>query len=156
MLLCNEILGASPVSKMMMNVREKLSLCYECSSVYNSARGAIFATIGIDKENYELAKNAIMLQLEDIKQGNITALELDAAKKSIYNVYSSLCDSPDSIERFYLGRLINGVDVDIAEFLSKINSLTLDDVKNAASKIAPHTIFFLCGNGDVEEDEFDE
>lgn len=156
MLLCNEIFGASPTSKLMMNVRERLSLCYECSSVYNSARGAIFATIGIDKENYELAKNAILSELEDIKRGNVTNAELDAAKKSIYNVYSSLCDSPDAIERFYLGRLINGVDVDIAEFLDKINSLTLEDVMNAASKITPHTLFFLCGNGDGEEDELYE
>ena len=156
MLLCNEIFGASPMSKLMMNVREKLSLCYECSSVYNSARGAIFATTGIDKENYELAKNAIMSELYDIKRGLVSEQELNAAKKSIHNVYSSVSDSPESIERFYIGRLVNEVDVDIDEFLKKIDELTIEDIKSAASKITPHTIFFLCGNGDEEEDQFYE
>ena len=73
-LLCNEILGSSPISKLMMNVREALSLCYECSSIYNSARGAIFVTTGIDCENYELAKKEIIQQIEDIKSGKINSL----------------------------------------------------------------------------------
>jgi predicted Zn-dependent peptidase len=156
MLLCNEILGASPISKLMMNVREKLSLCYECSSVYNSARGAIFVTTGIDRENYDLASNAILAQMDDIKQGRVSEAELDAAKKSIFNVYSAVDDSQSAIERFYLGRLINKIDVDIDDFLSRINELTLDDVMAAAKKTSLHTVYFLRGSEDGEEDLFDE
>ena len=156
MLLCNEILGASPISKLMMNVREKLSLCYECSSVYNSARGAIFVTTGIDRENYDLASEAILAQMEDIRQGRVSEAELDAAKKSIFNVYSAVDDSQGAIERFYLGRLINRIDVDIDTFLRRVNELTLDDVIAAAKKTSLHTVYFLRGNEDGEEDLFDE
>lgn len=156
MLLCNEILGASPVSKLMMNVREKLSLCYECSSIYNSARGAIFVATGIDRENYDLASNAILAQMDDIKQGRVSEAELDAAKKSIFNVYSAVDDSQSAIERFYLGRLINKIDVDIDAFLSRINELTLDDIIAAAKKTSLHTVYFLRGSEDGEEDLFDE
>ena len=156
MLLCNEILGASPISKLMMNVREKLSLCYECSSVYNSARGAIFVTTGIDRENYDLASEAILAQMEDMRQGRVSEAELDAAKKSIFNVYSAVDDSQGAIERFYLGRLINRIDVDIDTFLRRINELTLDDVIAAAKKTSLHTVYFLRGNEDGEEDLFDE
>ena len=113
MLLCNEILGASPISKLMMNVREAMSLCYECSSVYNSARGAIFVTTGIDSENFELAKDAILAQVEDIKNSKMSVTEFEAAKKSILNVYSAVADSPNAIERFYLGRIVNEIDTDI-------------------------------------------
>ncbi len=155
MLLCNEILGASPISKLMMNVREKLSLCYECSSVYNSARGAIFVTTGIDCENYDLAKNAIISQMDDIKNGKVSEEELSAAKKSIYNVYSSVADSPDAIERFYLGRIVNEIDVDIDGFLAAMNALTLDDVVRAAKNTELHTVYFLRGDGS-EEDSYDE
>lgn len=156
MLLCNEILGSSPISKLMMNVREKLSLCYECSSVYNSARGAIFVTTGIDRENYDLAREAIIAQVESIKNGEVSENEFLAAKKSIMNVYSAISDSPDAIERFYLGRIVNGIDVDIDEFLDKIEALTLDDVIEAARKIDLHTVYFLRGDGSEEEDPFYE
>ncbi len=150
-LLCNEILGASPISKLMMNVREKLSLCYECSSVYNSARGAIFVTTGIDSENYELAKKAIIAQLDEIKQGKISEKEFEAAKKSIFNVYSAVCDSPNAIERFYLGRIINEIDVDVADFLNILEELTIEDVIRASQELSLHTIYFLQGNEEGEE-----
>ena len=152
MLLCNEIFGASPISKMFMNVREKLSLCYECSSIYNSARGAVFATTGIDSANYEQTKNAILAQLDDIKQGRISQKEFEAAKKSIYNVYSALCDSPNAIERFYLGRIINEIDIDISDFLAILEKLTVDDVVKAAHKLSLHTVYFLRGESEEEED----
>lgn len=151
MLLCNEILGASPISKLMMNVREAMSLCYECSSVYNSARGAIFVTTGIDSENYALAKDAVLSQINDMKNGNISEKEFIAAKKSILNVYSAVADSPNAIERYYLGRIVNGIDSDITEFIEKINALTLNQVIDAANKIALHTVYFLSGKGDNDE-----
>lgn len=156
MLLCNEIFGASPISKLMMGVREELSLCYECSSVYNSARGALFATTGIDSCNYELAKGAILKQLEDIQSGKISETEFEAAKKSVYNVYNAINDSPSAIERFYLGRLINGIDVDIKGFLSKMNALGIEDIVRAANKLKLHTVFFLRGNDEEGEDDCDE
>lgn len=154
-LLCNEILGASPISKLMVNVREKLSLCYECSSVYNSARGAIIVTTGIDTENYELARGAIEAQLDDIKNGSVSEQELLAAKKSIYNIYNAVSDSPNAIERFYLGRIINGIDASVSDFLKKIEALSLDDVINAAKKLELHTVYFLKGErqGEGESDE---
>ncbi len=151
MLLCNEILGASPISKLMMNVREKLSLCYECSSIYNSARGAIFVTTGIDSANYETAKGAILAQLDDIKQGRISENEFDAAKKSIFNVYSGLSDSPNAIERFYLGRIINGIEVDIADFLAILEKLAVEDVIRASQKLSLHTVYFLHGENEEKE-----
>ena len=152
MLLCNEIFGASPLSKLFMNVREKLSLCYECSSIYNSARGAIFATTGIDCENYETAKEAILGQLKDMQEGRISEKEFSAAKKSIINVYSALSDSPNAIERFYLGRIINKIDVDVADFLNILENLTIDDVIKASQKLTLHTVYFLRG----EEEEIYE
>lgn len=153
MLLLNEIFGASPISKLMMNVREELSLCYECSSVYNSARGVIFATTGIDSENYELAKGAIINQMETIKNCNISETEFISAKRSLFNAYSALADSPSAIERFYLGRIINHIDVDIEEFISKLDALKIDDVVRVAKRISLHTVYFLRGNGEGNDNE---
>lgn len=156
MLLCNEILGASPMSKLFMSVREEMSLCYECSSVYNSARGALFVTTGIDSDNYHLAKDAIIEQIEKIKRGEVSEDELTAAKKSICNGYSAVADSPSAIEKFYLGRIINDIDVDIPKFLTRINNLSLDDVVRAANKLSLHTVYFLRGDESDERGMLDE
>lgn len=155
MLICNEIFGASPASKLFINVRERMSLCYECSSVYNSARGAIFATTGIDSENFEKAKEAIIAQLEDMQQGKISKQEFDSAKKSIYNVYSAICDSPAAIERFYLGRIINGIDIDVSDFLSAIEKMTLQDVIRVSRKLTLHTVYFLRGKNEEEGGDYE-
>ena len=138
-----------------MNVRERLSLCYECSSVYNSARGAIFVTTGIDSDNYLLAREAIEAQVADIKNGNISDAELSAAKKSISNVYAAVCDSPNAIERFYLGRIISGVEIDLEGFLKKISTLTRDDVVRAAQRLSLHTVYFLRGEGEDPEADYE-
>ena len=154
MLMCNEILGASPISKLMMGVREERGLCYECSSEYNSARGVLFLNLGIDNESFEDARAAIAEQIDAIKSGDITAAELEAARKSLINVYRSVYDSPVAIERFYLGRAVCGIDASIEDMIASISRVTKEDVVEVAGKLAFHTVYFL--KGTAEEGECDE
>ena len=156
MLLCNERLGASPISKLFMKIREAMSLCYECSSVYNSARGAIIVTTGIDSDDFELCKDAISEQVGAMQRGDISDSEFIAAKKSVINVYSALKDSPSAIEKFYLGRVIHNIDSELANFIDKFNSLTKEDVVRCAKSLSLHTVYFLRGDGSVEEECDDE
>ena len=73
----NCIFGSGTQSKLFMNVREKLSLCYHCSSrIY--AKGVMMVTSGIEPKNYDKARNEILYQLEEIKNGNISDEEMDA------------------------------------------------------------------------------
>ena len=153
MLLCNEILGASPVAKLFMKIREEMSLCYECSSVYNSARGAIIVTTGIDSENYELCRDEVMALVRNMQNGDITEAELSAAKKSLVNVYSAIKDSPSAIEKFYLGRAIHGINLELDSFVEKFNALTREDVIRCANMLSLHTVYFLRGE---EEEACDE
>ena len=53
MKLMNTILGGTPFSKLFLNVREKLSLCYYCASSYNQLKGTMFIDCGIEEENIE-------------------------------------------------------------------------------------------------------
>lgn len=152
MLLCNEILGSSPISKLMMNVREAMSLCYECSSVYNSARGAVFITTGIDPEDRALALGAIYEQIRALQNGEVSDTEMEAAKRSLVNAYSGITDSAGAIERFYLSRILNVSDTDINDLLERINGLELGDVVRAARRLSVHTVYFL-GPTEAEHDE---
>ena len=59
MLVLNEIYGGSPVSKLFMNVREKLSLCYYCGSGDNGQKGFLTVHSGIEFKNEKKAADEI-------------------------------------------------------------------------------------------------
>ena len=150
MSVCNEVLGVSPISKLMMQVRERLGLCYECSSSYDSARGTIFISSGIDGADFDRATDAIKEQINSLGAGNITEAELNAAKKSLTNAYKSIYDVPNGIERFYLGRIVRGSRESVEDAIAAINSVSLERVVAASQGIFVHTVFFLKGKGDCE------
>ena len=61
------IFGGTPHSKLFLNVREKLKLCYYCAARYNSNKGVMFVESGVETQNLEGAKKEILAQLEEIR-----------------------------------------------------------------------------------------
>ncbi len=155
MLVMNEIYGGSPVSKLFMNVRERLSLCYYCSSSYDIVKGVLFVSSGISPKNKPKAEREILKQLDEIKRGKVTAAELEAAKHSLCNSYRALADSPALLEGYYFCRGELAVDCTIAECMEKIQGVTLDDVIRVAAGVTLDTVYFLNGNGEENEDGID-
>lgn len=153
MLVLNEIYGPSPISKLFMNVRERLSLCYQCNSYYDAHRGVVFAIAGINADDRERAEAEMLRQLEDIKAGRISKAEFKAAKQSLLNNYRSVADSPSSIESFYLSRGEWGIHISPEESMKKIEKVTLKDVHRVAERMMLDTVYFLEGSGKEETDE---
>ncbi len=154
-LLLNEIFGGSASSKLFINVREKMSLCYYCSSSYSIYTGALMVSCGIEPDKFEIAKNAILAQLDEIRKGNISQYEFDAAKKSISNSYLQLYDSPFDIHSFYSGRELFGIRVSIKDCVSKLMAVTIDDVTELAKQISLDAVFFIEGTEGCEDFEED-
>ena len=150
--LFNEMLGASPIAKLFMNVREKLSLCYFCSSRYNAYKGTLTVHCGIDKDNRALAEREIMAQIEALASGDFTDEELMAAKNSIANAYRQMEDSPSAMENFYFGRSLAGVEQDTNTLGAAFARLTREDVMRAARALTLDTVYFLEGTLSGEED----
>ena len=155
-LVFNEIFGASPISKLFMNVREKMGLCYYCSSSYNTYSGALTVSSGIDGAKRETAINAILNQLDDIKKGKISDAELDSAKKSLINAYRQSYDNPFDIFNFYSSRLRLGIDESIDECIASLGGVSLDDVVKVSRSVVYDTEFFIEGIGGGGEEEYDE
>ena len=153
MLVMNEIYGGSPVSKLFMNVRERLSLCYYCSSYYDIFKGALFVSCGISPENREKAEGEILHQLSEIVNGHISEEEFEAAKHSLCNSYLTLSDSPALLEGYYFCRNEFGVDCSIEKCMDNIREVKLSDVIRVASSVCLDTVYFLNGNGEEGEDE---
>ena len=64
----NAVYGSGATSKLFMNVREKLSLCYYASSAVILRKGLMIVSSGISFENFEAAKAEILAQLEAVKK----------------------------------------------------------------------------------------
>lgn len=153
LLLFNLIYGASPVSKLFMNVREKLSLCYYCASRNDTAKGVLFVYSGVENENAEKAENEILLQWEEIKRGAVTEEELLCAKRTLRDITRSVGDSPAAMEQWYLTRLAADDDRSPEEVYEDFEALTVRDAQAAAEKLSLDTVFFLRGEGEEESDE---
>ena len=55
MMVGNTLFGGSSNSKLFMNVREKLSLCYYASSLYHRQKRLITVSSGIEFQNFQRA-----------------------------------------------------------------------------------------------------
>lgn len=141
--LCS-IFGSGTQSKLFCNVREKLSLCYFCSSsIY--MKGVMTVISGIEPKNKEKAESEILAQLEAIKNGDITEEELENAKKGIRNAFLNIEDRPERIHSHYLGGEIFNTVESPAEAIEKVESVTVEQIVKIAKNIKLDTEYFLCG-----------
>ncbi len=147
-----EVFGGSPTSKLFMNVREKMSLCYYCSAIPESNKGIMIVTAGIENDKKTTAECEILAQLEDVKAGNVTDDEINCAKASLKNAYMSIYDSPQAIEGWYFQRVLNNVSISPADFYEKISTLNKDDIARVAKNVTLDTVYFMNGIGNGGED----
>ncbi len=147
MALFSAMYGVVPTSKLFMNVREKLSLCYSCSSRYIAAKGIMLVLAGIDTDKKEVAQAEILRQLEEMLNGNFTDEELEIAKRSIVNAAESTLDSAGSLISWWLTRICEGRMYSPEQAVQSYLSVTREDIVNAGKSISLEAIFFLAGNG---------
>ena len=145
MQLCNTVLGAGMTSKLFMQVREKMSLCYDIGSGYHGTKGILTVSAGIDCQKEDLVRQEIMAQLEACCQGQITQEELNAAKQAVCNSLRSTHDSPGAIESFYATGALSGLGMTPAEYMQAVEAVTTEQVAQAAKTLKLHTVYFLKG-----------
>ena len=145
MVLFNAVFGGSLNSKLFMNVREKLSLCYYASSGLEKFKGLMIVNSGVEFENYQIAKDEIFAQLEACKKGDITEEELEGARKYMLNSLRCQNDSLAAQEESALSRIIGGYDRTAAELAAQLEKLTAENVVRAANKACLDTVYFLKG-----------
>ena len=156
MIVLNEIFGGSAASKLFMNVREKLSLCYYCSSFYNQYLGIMSVSSGIDNKNRAATEKAILSELEDIRKGKISDAELHAAKCALDNNYRQIYDSPYELQSFFGNRAIFGYSEAPDDIRREFQKITAEDVAMAARSIVLDSVFYVEGTADGKEELDDE
>ncbi|MCD7749917.1 MAG: insulinase family protein [Oscillospiraceae bacterium] len=147
----NAVFGGSVSSKLFMNVREKLSLCYFASSGVDVYKGLMYVISGIEPANYDTALAEISRQLQDVRDGNITPEELATAKASLASGLRGSMDSAGQLEGFWLGQNLLGLDYGPEELAALVEMVTLEDVVKVASGIECDAVYFLRDEEDEHE-----
>lgn len=147
----NTVFGGGVTSKLFVNVREKLHLCYYASSMCDVHKGIMLVSSGIDFAKFDEAKDEILSQLEAVKNGDISDEELIAAKMGVASDLRSFMDSQGELEGFYLAQLLDGSEFSPMELASLVEDITKEDIVNIAQGIELDLIYFL--KGEEEEDD---
>ena len=145
MQMLNAIFGAGMTSKLFMNVREKMSLCYSIGSGYYGTKGILTVAAGIDFDKKDLVREEVLRQLDACRQGDITEAELNAAREAVMNSLRATHDAPGSIESYYSTAALSGLKLTPDTYMDAIRHVTKEDVVRAAEGLRLHTTYFLKG-----------
>ena len=143
--VCNTIFGAGMTSKLFMQVREKMSLCYDIGSGFHGSKGIMTVSAGIEFEKKDIVLQEVKHQLQQILEGNVSREEMAAAKESLLSMLRSYHDSPGAIEGYYASAAISGIGMDTAQFMAAVEAVELSDVIAAAKTLQLQAVYFLKG-----------
>ncbi|MCO8290867.1 EF-P 5-aminopentanol modification-associated protein YfmF [Tetragenococcus halophilus] len=144
LLVFNGLFGGFPHSKLFINVREKASLAYYASSMFDSFRGIVTVQTGIDSKDRSRVLSLIEKQLESLKSGDFTESELQQTKVMLKNQFLlSLDSSRGLIEIAYLKQWFSELVEDEKEFEQKIMAVSKEDVKKVAADLQLQAIFTI-------------
>lgn len=142
-MIYNSLLGGSANSKLFQNVREKASLAYTASSSYLRLKNNILINCGIEIENYEKALNIIKEQIEDMKKGDFSEVDIENAKKGIIDAIKSIDDEQDTEITYFFGQELSQIKVDIKGYEERVSKVNKQNVIDIANKVSINTVYFL-------------
>ena len=150
LMVFNAVYGGNVTSKLFLNVREKLSLCYYASSMLEKHKGIMIVASGVEFSKFDEALDEILSQLEHVKNGEIEDWEMLSARRSVTTAIKSAMDRPAGLEDLYFDSSLAAVHYDPDKLCSSVEAVTLDMVIETASGIKTDSIYFLTGRGGDE------
>ncbi len=145
MQVANVMFGGGMSSKLFLNAREKLNLCYDIGSGYYGSKGIVTVCAGIAFEKETQVCQEIDRQLEALCQGDFTEEELLSAKKELASQLQSVSDSPAAVENYYSTAACSGLGRTPQQYLQQVEQVTAQQVAQAAQTLQKHTVYFLRG-----------
>jgi len=142
----NAAFGGSVTSKLFLNVREKLSLCYYASSSIEKHKGVMVVSSGVEFANFDLAYTEILKNLDAIRTGDLTDDEVLYAKRAVAtSLLASLDDGPRGIERACLDQLLAGIPYTPDEFATLAENVTREQIIEIANSVVLDSVYFMEG-----------
>ena len=145
MRVASALLGGLPTSRLFMNVREKQSLCYYCSSSYNALQGVLTLDSGVDHKDARRAADAMLHELKTLQNAPVTPDELAAAHSALQNAFRAAKDSPDSLVSWVFGQQLRGSGLSLDQEMELIASVKADEVQKALAAFTPAVEYVITG-----------
>lgn len=146
LVLLQKIFGGTTSSKLFRNVREKMSLCYYCLAARNDLKGIMLVNSGVENENIEKTKEAVIDQLEEIKNGNFTNEDINFAEMAIKNDFKSVADSAGNVSNWYFDCIRKNDIVTPEEKLGRYLGVSKERIIAAAKSMVLDSVYVLTGN----------
>lgn len=146
LVLLQKIFGGTTSSKLFRNVREKMSLCYYCSAARNDLKGIMLVNSAVENENIEKTKEAVIDQLEEIKNGNFTNEDINFAEMAIKNDFKSVADSAGNVSNWYFDCIRKNDIVTPEEKLGRYLGVSKERIIAAAKSMVLDSVYVLTGN----------
>lgn len=143
--MMSTVFGGTPHSRLFLNVREKMSLCYYCASRYDTNKGILLVESGVEEANVEKAREAILQQLEDLRNGNISDDELTFAKLSMANGLHTVEDYLSGTESWYLSQTFHPRTITPEESAREMQQITKEQVAAAARSCILDAVYVMKG-----------
>lgn len=137
-----DVFGGGPYSKLFMNVREKMSLCYYCSARFARQNSHIFIQCGCEEENMDKAVAEILHQLEMIRDGDCKA-ELESSRIAMIDALDGVADTPNGLENWYAARLLDDDFRTPAQVAEETRSVTVEQLQECAGRLSLDTVYRL-------------
>jgi len=148
-----DLFGGGPYSKLFLNVREKLSLCYAVGARLNEKKGIVVVRAGVDTEKVPEAKAEILRQLQLMQDGAFTDEELATSIRSFCDSIRSGVDTPEYLAGWYgiygMG-MYEEEPISREDFCAHIEAVTREQVIEAANGVTLDTIYLLAAKEDKE------
>lgn len=151
MMLANLIFGGYSNSKLFLNVREKLSLCYYASSAYHRSKGIVTVSSDIECRDVETAKREILAQLASVQRGEFEEWEVEGARACLIASLESRGDSAGRMEENALGQAATGIRETADELIAALRAVTNERIAEAAQSMTLDTVYFLTGEDSKDE-----
>lgn len=152
LILMNAIFGATPFSKLFLNVREKMSLCYYCSSNYNDMKGVMTVDSGVEKANIEKAKAEIIRQFELMQNGEFDEKEINEARLAVINGLRGVNDSATTLVSWYMSQIFLGTERSPEDEIELLEKVTKEDIVETAKSFRLDTVYVLKGKESAENE----
>lgn len=141
--LFSSILGGMTTSRFFTDIREKQSLCYYCACHGDRFSRTLACTAGIEPDNADKTREAMLYELNDICENGVSEDELERAKLELCNALSSTYDSAFSISGWYLSQIIDERFITPEEYTGQVREVTPERVREAAGKYSLDTVYLL-------------
>ncbi|HSI68337.1 MAG TPA: pitrilysin family protein [Planococcus sp. (in: firmicutes)] len=145
MQLLNGVLGGYAHSKLFVNIREKESMAYYVSSSYSSQFGLMFVLAGIDENLEGKAVELVLEQLEEVRKGNITDVELGQTKALLANQIKEALDNARGQIEIYDQYMQITDQFEPDYLINRWNKVTKEDIAEAARMLSLEMTYFLSG-----------